>query len=134
MTTHDIYLLSPEISIACLAMLLVLMDLVFPRKKTLVSVALFGLTAPLALSIMLWVELNDQASMEMSAVFGTLVVDKFSLFFKFILVAVAAVVILASTEYVNRFHRYRGEFFALLLLSTSGMMLLASTVDCQSLR
>ncbi len=137
MTTHDIYLLSPEISIAGLAMVLVLLDLVVSRKEALTFVAFVGLAAPLALSIVLWADLNDQASLEMSADFGTetvtFVVDKFSLFFKFLLVAVAGVVVLASAEYADRFQRYRGEFYALLLLSTSGMMLLASTVELISI-
>ena len=133
MTTHDIYLLSPEISIAGLAMILVILDLLITRKGALAIVAFVGLSAPLALSIVLWVDLNDEGSRQMGAVFGTLVVDKFSLFFKFLLVAVAALVVLASAEYVDRFHRFRGEFFALVLLSTSGMMLLASTVELISI-
>ena len=103
------------------------------RKGALAIVAFVGLSAPLALSLMLGMDLNDEGSRQMGAVFGTLVVDKFSLFFKFLLVAVAALVILASAEYVDRFHRFRGEFFALVLLSTSGMMLLASTVELISI-
>ena len=133
MTTHDIYLLSPEISVAGLAMILVLLDLVITRKGALAFVAFVGLAVPLTLSVMLWMDLNDDASQQMGAVFGTLVVDKFSLFFKFLLVAVAAMVVLASAKYVDRFHRFRGEFFALVLLSTTGMMLLASTVELISI-
>ena len=133
MTTHDIYLLSPEISIVGLAMILVVLDLVISRKGALAVVAFVGLSVPMALSIVLWVDLNDEGSRQMGAVFGALVVDKFSLFFKFLLVAVAALVVLASAEYVGRFDRFRGEFFALVLLSTSGMMLLASTVELISI-
>ena len=51
MTTHDIYLLSPEISMAGLAILLILVDLVVSRKSILTIVAVLGLAVPLALSI-----------------------------------------------------------------------------------
>lgn len=137
MTLHDIYLLSPEISMAGLAMLLILLDLVLPRKGILTAVAVLGLAAPLALSLVLWGDLNGDAARRMEADFGThlvtFVVDKFSLFFKFLLVGVAAIVILASSEYVQKFKRFHGEFFALVLFSTSGMMLLASTVELISI-
>ena len=65
----------------------------------------------------------------MDGLFGSLVVDKFSLFFKFLLVGAAALVALVSTDYVKRFQRFQAEYYALVLLSTTGMMLLASTVE-----
>lgn len=133
MTIHDIYLLSPEISMAGLAMLLILVDLVVSRKSVLTIVAVLGLAVPLALSIVLWFDLTGQAATQMKADFGTeivtFVVDKFSLFFKFLLVGATALVILASSEYVSKFKNFHGEFFALVLFATSGMMLLASTVE-----
>ena len=36
--------------------------------------------------------------------------------------------ILASIDYGQRFGRYQGEYYALILLATSGMMLLAGGV------
>ena len=137
MTSHDIYLLSPEISMAGLAMLLIVLDLVISRKGVLTAVAILGLSVPLVFSLVLWVDLTDQSVAQMDADFGTgfitFVVDKFSLFFKFLLVGVTAFVILISSEYVSKFKKFHGEFFALVLLSTSGMMLLASTVELISI-
>ena len=46
---------------------------------------------------------------------GMLVVDDFSLFFAFLFAGVAALVILASIEYSERFSRYQGEYYALIL-------------------
>tara|TARA_Y100000310_G_scaffold342588_1_gene446441 strand:- start:655 stop:2163 length:1509 start_codon:yes stop_codon:yes gene_type:complete len=137
MTLHDIYLLSPEISMAGLAAALVLIDLVLSRKSVLTVVAFVGLAIPTALSMILWVDLNDQTSTQMNADFGTdtaaFVVDKFSLFFKFLIVAIVALVVLASSEYANKFQRFRAEFFSLILFSATGMMLLASTVELISI-
>tara|TARA_Y100000031_G_scaffold155042_1_gene204544 strand:- start:1059 stop:2567 length:1509 start_codon:yes stop_codon:yes gene_type:complete len=137
MTLHYIYLLSPEISMAGLAAALVLIDLVLSRKSVLTVVAFVGLAIPTALSMILWVDLNDQTSTQMNADFGTdtaaFVVDKFSLFFKFLIVAIVALVVLASSEYANKFQRFRAEFFSLILFSATGMMLLASTVELISI-
>ena len=129
MTLHDLYLLSPELGMAGLAALIVLLDLVIPRKRFLPIVAVAGLAVPLGLSIALWFDLNSDGVSSMDGVFGTLVVDKFSLFFKFLFVGVAALIVLVSTDYVARFQRFQGEFYALVLFSTTGMMLLASTVE-----
>ncbi|MDP7103943.1 MAG: NADH-quinone oxidoreductase subunit N [SAR202 cluster bacterium] len=137
MTFHDIYLLSPEMSMAGLAAVLILVDLVFSKKSALTAIAFVGLAIPLTLSIVLWVDLNDQAVTQMDADFGTetvaFVVDKFSLFFKFLIVAIVALVVLASSEYADKFQRFRAEYFALILFSASGMMLLASTVELISI-
>ncbi len=137
MTFRDICLLSPEMSMAGLAAVLILVDLVFSKKSALTAIAFVGLAIPLTLSIVLWVDLNDQAVTQMDADFGTetvaFVVDKFSLFFKFLIVAIVALVVLASSEYADKFQRFRAEYFALILFSASGMMLLASTVELISI-
>ena len=129
MTLHDLYLLSPELSVAGAAILLILVDLVVRRSGLSAALAVAGLALALGLSIALWLDLNRDGVQATSGVFDTLVVDKFSLFFKFLFVGVAAIVVLASTDYVRRFERFQAEFYALILFSTSGMMLLASTVE-----
>ncbi len=131
MTSHDLWLLSPELGIAGLAALLVTLDLIFGRRRGyLPAVAVVGLAVPLGFSIGLWFDLNDGGATLMPGVFGTLAVDKFSLFFKFLIIGSVAAVILLSQEYAaRRFERFQAEYYALVLLSASGMMLLASTTE-----
>ena len=129
MTLFDLYLLSPELSLAALGGLLALVDLVVRNKKVLPILAVLGLAAPLTLSLILWFDLSGGGATQMQGLFNTLVVDKFSLFFKFIVVGAVGVVILSSTDYVNKFARFQGEYYALLLFSACGMMLLASTTE-----
>ena len=130
LTSRDFYLLAPELSIAGVAVLVIVLDLLFRRKDILPWASVLGLAVPLAFSVALWLDVGDGESAErMTGLFGVLVVDKFSLFFKFLLVAAAALVVLVSCDYVRRFQRIQGEYYALVLLSTSGMMLLASTVE-----
>jgi NADH-quinone oxidoreductase subunit N len=48
---------------------------------------------------------------------------------KYVFLGLAAMIILASVDYVNRMRNFHGEFHALILLSTLGMMLLASSTS-----
>ena len=129
MTLNDIYLLSPEIALAGAAMLLILLDLVVSRKSVLLAVGVIGLALSVVFSLVLWGDLNSESTGQMQGVFGTLVVDKFGLFFKLLLATAAALVLLMSGAYVDRIQRFRAEFYGLILLATSGMMLLASTTE-----
>src|SRR6056297_1440336 len=56
---------------------------------------------------------------------GQLVVDQMALFFMTIVASVTALVTLASMDYVHE-HAYQAEFFALVLLSATGMSLLSA--------
>ena len=77
-------------------------------------------------------ELNETGvslTAEGSVVLYTLSIDRFSLFFNFLILAAAGLVILASRDYVRRMPRLQGEYFALLLLSATGMMLMAAASE-----
>lgn len=122
MPIRDYYLLSPEISLAGVALAVVLLDTMVKRKGLLALFAVAGLALPLAFTISLWGEQG-------TAFGGLLVVDQFSLFFKFLFIGVTAVVIIASQDSVAQFKRFQGEFYALLLFATGGLMLMSSTSE-----
>ena len=133
MTLHDVYLLSPELSLVGLAALLLMLDLVVQRKGLLATLAIIGLLVPAGFVIALWLDLSNDSASQMVGVFDTLVVDKFSLFFKTLFLGIVAVVLMASTDYVAKFQQFRTEFYALVLFSATGMMLLASTQELISI-
>src|SRR5438045_4454732 len=56
-------------------------------------------------------------------------VDSFSTFFTFLVVAIAAVVIITSFEYMAVQRLRAGEYYALILFSVVGMALMASAVE-----
>ena len=87
----------------------------------------FGALAGLGASA-IWTVVLILRDREAVAFSGTYSLDTFSIFFTFLFIGVAGLVILASADYVRRL-RYQGEFWALLLLATSGMMLLAGARD-----
>lgn len=59
---------------------------------------------------------------------GTYSLDEFTIFFKFLFIGVAGLIVLASADYVAKLH-HQAEFWALLMVATSGMMLLAGSRD-----
>src|SRR5271165_1944178 len=60
---------------------------------------------------------------------GTLVVDRFAIYFFYLFLLGAAVAILMSMRYLEIEHENHGEFYALLLLSVVGMMCMAAGYD-----
>ncbi len=133
MTAYDLYLISPLLALAGLAMLVIVVDLLTRRTGLLVGVAFVGLAAPAALSAWQAADLvgagESSLTAQGSVALYTLSIDRFSLFFNFLILAAAGLVILVSTDYVRRMERLQGEFFGLLLLSATGMMLLASATE-----
>ena len=140
MTITDLYLISPEISLVILASLVIVLDLMTDRKSLVHSLTFLGLLAPLFACILLWGELEswwnllspvsgEIAGESMPGMNQSIIVDRFSLFFKFLILASVGLVILASQEYIGKFRNYVGEYFSLILLSTIGMMVLVSSVE-----
>src|SRR3990172_8488581 len=60
---------------------------------------------------------------------GTYLLDPFSLFFKFVFYIACGLGILLSINYLKVENIHRGEYYALMLFATSGMMLMASAGD-----
>lgn len=133
MTVHDVYLISPQLAMAGLGILVILLDLVVGRKGILVGVAFLGLLAPAALGIVQVFDLNrsglDNLVPDTSILSQSLAVDYFSLFFNFLVLSATGLVILASVDYVQRMERNQGEYFGLILLSATGMMLLVAATE-----
>jgi NADH-quinone oxidoreductase subunit N len=109
--------------IAAFAILVILLDLVIRQKYLLKIVSLGGLIAAGVFSVVMWVETHPPIFNSMLAV------DNFALFFKLLFLGIAFLVILASADYVSKFTHFQGEYYALILLSTLGMMLMAAATD-----
>lgn len=123
----NLVLITPEICLLATAVVVILADLFFQRKSILAVISLMGLAAAFGCAVYLW-------GQDPQSVFnGMMVVDKFGLFFKFLFPCIAALIILASTDYVAKFKSAQGEYYALILLSTLGMMLISSATDLVSI-
>ena len=123
---QDLDRLAPVLVVMVTAGVILLLDLVIPRRRTpwLAAVALLGLAGSAA-----WLTSLILRDREASFFSDTMALDNLSIFFTFFFIGVSAAVIVASLDYVERLGRHRAEFLALILLATSGMMLLAGARD-----
>jgi NADH-quinone oxidoreductase subunit N len=116
----------PEISLAATALVVILLDLFIERKGVLAVISIIGLIVAAGFTI------SMRGTFE--GIFASmLAVDSFALFFKLLFLGIAALVILSSTDYVSKFNRFQGEYYALVLLATLGMTLMAAGRDLISL-
>ena len=60
---------------------------------------------------------------------GTLLVDRFAIYFFYLFLAATAIAILMSVRYLETEHENHGEYYALMLLSVAGMMCMAAGFD-----
>ena len=119
----NLTLFIPEITMVVTAAIVILLDLFIERKRWLAQVSISGLVVAGGVTIVMW-------GGSYPAIFNNmLAVDGFALFFKMLFLGVAFLVILASTDYVSKFSRFQGEYYALVLLATLGMMLMAATTN-----
>jgi hypothetical protein len=71
---QDIYLLSPEISLAGLALIIVVLDVFIKNKILVQSVIGIGLLVPVILSVLLWNGIGIQAELDSIIVLTVLLV------------------------------------------------------------
>ena len=91
-------------------------------RRSLGAIAFVGVLASLAATAF---QFNYQGT----AFSGVVRVDGFSIFFHFVVGLVSLLVILASLEYLAVQGIRAGEYYALILLGTVGMMLMSSAVE-----
>ena len=120
-------LLIPELILAGTAIVVILLDLVIKSKWWLAAVSIAGIVVSAGFAIAMWGGSSQ-------AIFNNmLAVDNFAIFFKLLFLVIAALVILASTDYVSKLARFQGEYYALVLISALGMMLMAATTELISI-
>lgn len=85
------------------------------------GLAVIGLVGAGAASILLW---NRNASS-----FGVVTADNFALFVNLVIIGVGLLTVLFSSQVVERDRLPSGEYYAILLFSIVGMMLMAQSTD-----
>jgi NADH-quinone oxidoreductase subunit N len=115
----------PELVLSAFGIVVMLLDPFLGEEnsqKTLGWIALVGTIAGL---LSTW-----YAAQSPGLAFSNMVrIDTFSVFFHFLIIAIAAVVILSSFEYIAVQRIRAGEYYALILFGTVGMALMSSAVE-----
>lgn len=124
MTQLDFYVILPVLVLAAWACLLLLADLFIPHERK----GLTALLAALGLLLTLGVSLS-QFGREAVGFGGMLTLDGFSTFLNSLLALSGLLGIGVAYSYLKRMDIERGEYYALLLFSLVGMMLMAQASD-----
>ncbi|ADJ15712.1 NADH-quinone oxidoreductase subunit N [Halalkalicoccus jeotgali] len=119
--------LAPVVVLAVTSFALFLLDSVNPGKTNnglLAGLSLAGVLGSLAVTV--WYFFTGVGRPEGLSLLGDqVIVDGMSLFFTFIVTSVAALVVLASYDYLHD-QPHKGEFYSLIVLAATGMALMAN--------
>lgn len=120
----DWIIIIPEIILVVTAAVVLMLDAFACRVSDKISpwVALTGCLAGLVTVGFMW-------DRQLSGFGGMLVGDSFSVLIKMVVLSAAALGILLSVNYTRREEFHQGEYYALMLLSSVGMLLLASSAN-----
>ncbi len=123
----NISIILPEIIVAVTGVIVMLYDSFIPRNRGITgAVSLIGLIVAGVVLAMMW---STGSGVPATAWGGMIVHDSLRLSFSFVFLLVSALTILISTVWVEREDVPAGEYHALLLFATFGMMLMASGND-----
>jgi len=126
LSTSDFYYILPELVLTAGALVLLVADVLMPKRgggAPLAGVTLLALGAT-ALSLIPF------GSTHTVVAGGLLAVDQFALFFKVVFLGAAAVTVLISVPYLDvEGARSPGEYYFLILCATLGMMIMAGGID-----
>src|SRR5579864_2484419 len=132
LTAADYIRILPELVLSAFGVAVMMIDPLLPAKASRKALGLFsllGTVAAIAAAFcqMAWVARDPSFSTPGWA--GMVRVDSFSIFFHVLIPAISGVCILASLEYLDAQGIRSGEFYALILFGTVGMVLMTSAVE-----
>jgi NADH-quinone oxidoreductase subunit N len=121
-----LWVLMPTLFVLGAGALVLVLDVLPPResKTHLGGVALAGIVGALVTSVWLWLRGGDGRAFR-----DMVLLDGYALFFDLLICYAAALVVMLSMDYLGRTGSESGEYYALVLFSTAGMMLMASAGD-----
>lgn len=125
----DVKLIAPEVILTICACVALVLEVVLPRRESRWTgyFALAGL-ALAAVSVVV-LGLSVWPSSSVVGFYGTVKIDAFAIVFKLIFILAAALTVAISLRYLDVEGEQRGEYYALVLFATVGMMFLASGYD-----
>jgi NADH-quinone oxidoreductase subunit N len=121
-TLHDFVGLLPEVILAGAFVALMLLDLVVPaaRRTWLAAFSVVALLGTLGVNVWGWFNAGNGHTVY----FGAFADDRLAVFANCIVLVTALLTVLISPGYLNKRGLHHGEYYALLMAATVGMMLL----------
>jgi NADH-quinone oxidoreductase subunit N len=131
MSTNLLCLL-PEIVLTVTGILVMVLEpVIAPGKsrKPLGWLAILGTAASIAATIYQKQILNHFSHGSFTALYGTIQVDNFSVFFHLLIASIVLVTLLGSLDFFESPITHAGEYFALICFGATGMMFMTSSVE-----
>ncbi|MFN2452352.1 MAG: NADH-quinone oxidoreductase subunit N [Candidatus Dormibacteria bacterium] len=124
---NDLTGLLPELILSGAFLLALMLDLVVPasRRSWLAGFSFVAIVAALVCTAIQFAGLDHPHSIYS----GAFLFDRFGLFINGVLLFSAAVTVLISPGYLNKRGLHYGEYYALILAATTGMMFLAGAAN-----
>jgi NADH-quinone oxidoreductase subunit N len=129
----DLQLIAPEVILTVCACIALVMEVVLPYRKSKVTAyfALVGVAlAATSLGVQWW---YSRDLLPLDGFYGMVRIDGFALIFKSIFLVAAGLAIAISTRFLDIEGEQHGEYYALVLFATVGMMFLGCGYDLISL-
>src|SRR5947207_5046111 len=125
----DLRLIAPELILTVCASVALVMEVILPRKysKWTAHFSLAGIALAAVSLGFLWV--SNQNSLPLDGFYGMVRIDGFALLFKAIFLVAAGLAIAISTLFLDIEGEQHGEYYALVMFATVGMMFLGSGYD-----
>src|SRR6185437_9171003 len=124
---HDFFLILPEVELALFWLAILLFDFMLGIKDKTGN-AVFAMLGVIFSGISLY-RLRVLGPDPVGGFSGSIIIDPFFLFFGMIFLIATALVILLSVRYLQIENEHHGEYYALLLFATVGMMFMATGYD-----
>jgi NADH-quinone oxidoreductase subunit N len=125
----DLQLIVPELILTVCACVALVMEVVLPYRKSKV-IAYFSLVGVALAAASVWVQFwISRDVLPLDGFFGMIRIDGFALVFQSIFLIGAALAIAISTRYLDIEGEQHGEYYALVLFATVGMMFLGCGFD-----
>lgn len=128
----------PEIIVAVFAILVIFVDLFMRgrdnKSQVLAGISISGFVLAIVASALLFNNnVGEGASFNRQAFGGMVVLDNLGLFFNVLALGTAIIATLLSTMFIKDRGMALGEYYAVISLSTLGMMITAASVDLTTL-
>ncbi len=126
----DLRLIAPELILTVAGCVALVMEVILPYRKSKLT-AYFALIGIALAFVSLALQLGT--AMPVNGFYGMVRIDGFSLLFRGIFLISAALAIGISTRFLDIEGEQHGEYYALILFATVGMMFIACSYDLISL-
>jgi NADH-quinone oxidoreductase subunit N len=125
----DLQLIVPELILTFCACIALVMEVVLPYRKSK-AIAYFSLVGVALAAVSLWVQFwISRDVLPLDGFYGMIRIDGFALVVQSIFLVGAALAIAISTRYLDIEGEQHGEYYALVLFATVGMMFLGCGFD-----